>query len=90
MVCVDGKSVWPADVTQQHAKAGEEVEETPNYEEKAQEIVQSILNEVLHTVGGEPNLTSPTQGLWRPSCPLGPVFCVVCLMQYCIYIYNEY
>ncbi|XP_067107954.1 brefeldin A-inhibited guanine nucleotide-exchange protein 1 isoform X2 [Osmerus mordax] len=40
-------------VTQQHAKAGDEADETPNYEEKAQEIVQSILQEVLHTVAGD-------------------------------------
>uniref|UniRef100_A0AAQ5XA14 SEC7 domain-containing protein n=1 Tax=Amphiprion ocellaris TaxID=80972 RepID=A0AAQ5XA14_AMPOC len=38
---------------QQHAQAGEEEdEETPNYEEKAQEIVQSILQEVVNTVAG--------------------------------------
>lgn len=38
---------------QQHAEAGEEEDvETPNYEEKAQEIVQSILQEVVNTVAG--------------------------------------
>uniref|UniRef100_A0A8D3DN41 ARF guanine nucleotide exchange factor 1 n=1 Tax=Scophthalmus maximus TaxID=52904 RepID=A0A8D3DN41_SCOMX len=38
---------------QQHPEAGEEDEvETPNYEEKAQEIVQSILQEVVNTVAG--------------------------------------
>lgn len=40
---------------QQHPEAGEEEEEedeTPNYEEKAQEIVQSILQEVVNTVAG--------------------------------------
>lgn len=37
---------------QQHSEAGEEEEETPNYEEKAQEIVQSILQEVVNTVAG--------------------------------------
>lgn len=30
----------------------EEEEESPNYEEKAQEIVQSILQEVVNTVAG--------------------------------------
>lgn len=30
----------------------DEDEETPNYEEKAQEIVQSILQEVVNTVAG--------------------------------------
>ncbi|XP_076017274.1 brefeldin A-inhibited guanine nucleotide-exchange protein 1 isoform X3 [Genypterus blacodes] len=41
-------------VAQQHAEAGEEEEEeeSPNYEEKAQEIVQSILQEVVNTVAG--------------------------------------
>uniref|UniRef100_A0A7N6BN86 ADP-ribosylation factor guanine nucleotide-exchange factor 1 (brefeldin A-inhibited) n=1 Tax=Anabas testudineus TaxID=64144 RepID=A0A7N6BN86_ANATE len=39
---------------QQHPEAGEaEDEETPNYEEKAQEIVQSILQEVVSTVAGD-------------------------------------
>ncbi|XP_073344293.1 brefeldin A-inhibited guanine nucleotide-exchange protein 1 isoform X3 [Pagrus major] len=38
---------------QQHPQRGEEEdEETPNYEEKAQEIVQSILQEVVNTVAG--------------------------------------
>lgn len=38
---------------QQHPEAGEEEDEgTPNYEEKAQEIVQSILQEVVNTVAG--------------------------------------
>lgn len=38
---------------QHHPEAGEaEDEETPNYEEKAQEIVQSILQEVVNTVAG--------------------------------------
>lgn len=38
---------------QQHPEACEEEdEETPNYEEKAQEIVQSILQEVVNTVAG--------------------------------------
>ncbi|CAB1427588.1 unnamed protein product, partial [Pleuronectes platessa] len=37
---------------QQHPEAGEEEEESPNYEEKAQEIVQSILQEVINTVAG--------------------------------------
>uniref|UniRef100_A0A8C9Y3G8 ARF guanine nucleotide exchange factor 1 n=1 Tax=Sander lucioperca TaxID=283035 RepID=A0A8C9Y3G8_SANLU len=37
---------------QQHPQAGEEDEGTPNYEEKAQEIVQSILQEVVNTVAG--------------------------------------
>ncbi|XP_023272776.1 brefeldin A-inhibited guanine nucleotide-exchange protein 1 [Seriola lalandi dorsalis] len=37
---------------QQHPEAGEEEEGTPNYEEKAQEIVQSILQEVVNTVAG--------------------------------------
>ena len=37
---------------QQHPEAGEEEEESPNYEEKAQEIVQSILQEVVNTVAG--------------------------------------
>lgn len=30
----------------------DEDEETPNYEEKAQEIVQSILQDVVNTVAG--------------------------------------
>lgn len=38
---------------QQEAEAGVgEDDETPNYEEKAQEIVQSILQEVVSTVAG--------------------------------------
>lgn len=38
---------------QKHAEAAEEEDrETPNYEEKAQEIVQSILQEVVNTVAG--------------------------------------
>lgn len=38
---------------QQHSETGDlEDEETPNYEEKAQEIVQSILQEVVNTVAG--------------------------------------
>lgn len=38
---------------QKHPEAGEEGDEgTPNYEEKAQEIVQSILQEVVNTVAG--------------------------------------
>lgn len=38
---------------QQHAEAGGEGDQdTPNYEEKAQEIVQSILQEVVNTVAG--------------------------------------
>lgn len=38
---------------QQHQEVLEEGnEETPNYEEKAQEIVQSILQEVVNTVAG--------------------------------------
>ena len=44
---------------------GEEGEdrESPNYEEKAQEIVQSVLQEVVNTVaGGEP---APTSSLAR-------------------------
>jgi len=36
---------------QQHPEAVEE-EETPNYDEKAHEIVQSILQEVVNTVAG--------------------------------------
>uniref|UniRef100_G3NEM5 ARF guanine nucleotide exchange factor 1 n=1 Tax=Gasterosteus aculeatus aculeatus TaxID=481459 RepID=G3NEM5_GASAC len=37
-----------------HPEAGDEEEEgTPNYEEKAQEIVQSILQDVVNTVAGE-------------------------------------
>lgn len=36
---------------QQHEGPREE-DETPNYEEKAQEIVQSILQEVVNTVAG--------------------------------------
>uniref|UniRef100_A0A8C4DGP6 ADP-ribosylation factor guanine nucleotide-exchange factor 1 (brefeldin A-inhibited) n=1 Tax=Dicentrarchus labrax TaxID=13489 RepID=A0A8C4DGP6_DICLA len=40
-------------LSQQHPQTGEEEEEeTPNYEEKAQEIVQSILQEVVNTVAG--------------------------------------
>lgn len=46
-VCVCG----PDAVAQQHLEAGEE-EKSPNYEEKAQEIVQSILQEVVNTVAG--------------------------------------
>ncbi|XP_014869608.1 PREDICTED: brefeldin A-inhibited guanine nucleotide-exchange protein 1 isoform X1 [Poecilia mexicana] len=39
--------------SKQHEGAGEEEdEEAPNYEEKAQEIVQSILQEVVNTVAG--------------------------------------
>ncbi|XP_043961463.1 brefeldin A-inhibited guanine nucleotide-exchange protein 1 [Gambusia affinis] len=39
--------------SKQHKGAGEEEdEEAPNYEEKAQEIVQSILQEVVNTVAG--------------------------------------
>lgn len=38
---------------QKHAEAAEDEDrETPNYEEKAQEIVQSILQEVVNTVAG--------------------------------------
>lgn len=38
---------------QQHPEAGDEEEGgTPNYEEKAQEIVQSILQDVVNTVAG--------------------------------------
>lgn len=36
----------------QRSKDTVEEEETPNYEEKAQEIVQSILQEVVNTVAG--------------------------------------
>uniref|UniRef100_A0A4W6DY18 ARF guanine nucleotide exchange factor 1 n=1 Tax=Lates calcarifer TaxID=8187 RepID=A0A4W6DY18_LATCA len=47
----------------QSKTAGEEDEETPNYEEKAQEIVQSILQEVVNTVaGGETCSVSATEG----------------------------
>uniref|UniRef100_A0A8D3AY20 ARF guanine nucleotide exchange factor 1 n=1 Tax=Scophthalmus maximus TaxID=52904 RepID=A0A8D3AY20_SCOMX len=50
----------------QHPEAGEEDEvETPNYEEKAQEIVQSILQEVVNTVAGgetEPAESEPEPG----------------------------
>uniref|UniRef100_A0A3Q3A2V0 ADP-ribosylation factor guanine nucleotide-exchange factor 1 (brefeldin A-inhibited) n=1 Tax=Kryptolebias marmoratus TaxID=37003 RepID=A0A3Q3A2V0_KRYMA len=47
---------FPSDAaSKQRERAGgeeEEEEETPNYEEKAQEIVQSILQEVVNTVAG--------------------------------------
>lgn len=40
----------------------EEDEESPNYEEKAQEIVQSILQEVVNTVaGGEQDTDSASR-----------------------------
>uniref|UniRef100_A0A672ZT19 ADP-ribosylation factor guanine nucleotide-exchange factor 1 (brefeldin A-inhibited) n=1 Tax=Sphaeramia orbicularis TaxID=375764 RepID=A0A672ZT19_9TELE len=55
MLCSDAEA-------QQHSETGElEDEETPNYEEKAQEIVQSILQEVVNTVAGEPAETA-TEG----------------------------
>lgn len=48
---------------QQHPEACEEEdEETPNYEEKAQEIVQSILQEVVNTVAGAPPCSVITTG----------------------------
>uniref|UniRef100_A0A667XZA0 ARF guanine nucleotide exchange factor 1 n=1 Tax=Myripristis murdjan TaxID=586833 RepID=A0A667XZA0_9TELE len=40
----------------------EEEEETPNYEEKAQEIVQSILQEVVNTVAGGESTERVTEG----------------------------
>lgn len=50
---VCARACCPDAAAQQHSEAGEE-EQTPNYEEKAQEIVQSILQEVVNTVvGGE-------------------------------------
>ena len=45
MYCLDASA-------QEHEGAGDEDEEGPNYEEKAQEIVQSILQEVVNTVAG--------------------------------------
>lgn len=36
----------------EHATEVTEEEESPNYEEKAHEIVQSILQEVVNTVAG--------------------------------------
>lgn len=43
----------------QEAVEDEEEEESPNYEEKAQEIVQSILQEVVNTVAGGEILLFP-------------------------------
>lgn len=47
--------IWcfPGTAAQEYPETAEdEDEETPNYEEKAQEIVQSILQEVVNTVAG--------------------------------------
>uniref|UniRef100_A0A8C9Y164 ARF guanine nucleotide exchange factor 1 n=1 Tax=Sander lucioperca TaxID=283035 RepID=A0A8C9Y164_SANLU len=56
----------------QHPQAGEEDEGTPNYEEKAQEIVQSILQEVVNTVaGGEMSPTEGTQSSLEDEGTLG-------------------
>uniref|UniRef100_A0A669EQL5 ARF guanine nucleotide exchange factor 1 n=1 Tax=Oreochromis niloticus TaxID=8128 RepID=A0A669EQL5_ORENI len=47
---------------QKHAEAAEDEDrETPNYEEKAQEIVQSILQEVVNTVAGDLEAHNHTQ-----------------------------
>lgn len=53
-VCPEACVVCCSDAAaQQHPEAGDaEDDETPNYEEKAQEIVQSILQEVVSTVAG--------------------------------------
>uniref|UniRef100_A0A8C4DG58 ADP-ribosylation factor guanine nucleotide-exchange factor 1 (brefeldin A-inhibited) n=1 Tax=Dicentrarchus labrax TaxID=13489 RepID=A0A8C4DG58_DICLA len=50
--CVPENEQTEADQATAAAQSEEEEEETPNYEEKAQEIVQSILQEVVNTVAG--------------------------------------
>uniref|UniRef100_A0A672J6N1 ADP-ribosylation factor guanine nucleotide-exchange factor 1 (brefeldin A-inhibited) n=1 Tax=Salarias fasciatus TaxID=181472 RepID=A0A672J6N1_SALFA len=49
---------------QSKSEEEEEEAETPNYEEKAQEIVQSILQEVVNTVAGGENILFLFISLW--------------------------
>lgn len=71
---------------QQHPEAGdeEEEEETPNYEEKAQEIVQSILQEVVNTVAGGEGIFSNTAANYAHKYNSGGCFKMI------FYLWNKF